>query len=153
MSGNLTYQVPEVPGQHAPEAVEKMARLLGHETVPEVLQISASLALVRGSKGYYSVHRPDGGYWQCSCKAGQFGKRCKHLKAFSASEKGAKKSVKAPMEALDPIARQGIAEEDLARLPKDGAIIGARFVRNRQADDEESRQPFRPTLEAAEGVA
>ena len=35
MTGNLTYQVPEVPGQHAPEAVEKMARLLGHETAQE----------------------------------------------------------------------------------------------------------------------
>jgi len=119
MSGNLTYQVPEVPGQHAPEAVEKMARLLGHETVPEVLQISASLALVRGSKGYYSVHRPDGGYWQCSCKAGQFGKRCKHLKAFSESERPARKSSK-------PATKESL-------MPR--------------------RPAFRPTLEAAEGVA
>ncbi|GEM_PF-1374102 len=132
-----TNLLPEPPGQHAVEAVESLARRLGYETAPEVLKLSASVALVRGSKGYYSVHRPDGGYWQCTCRAAQFGKRCKHLKAFSESEKPSRRSIssgnarsqKAPMDSLDAITRQGIQEEE--------SILKA-------------RPPFRPTLEAAE---
>jgi hypothetical protein len=127
----LSYQI-ETPGVHAPEAVDRLARMLGHEQAPDILKLSASLALVRGSKGYYSVRRPKDGYWQCSCKAAQFGKRCKHLKALSDSEKPARKSSKAAIEGLDPITRQGIATEE-SLLPKG--------------------QPFRPTLEAAQEVA
>jgi hypothetical protein len=75
---------PESQEPHSTEAVATLAGMMGLASIPEVLKVSETVALVKGSNGYYSLTKKDGDVWRCTCKAASFGQICKHRRAFSA---------------------------------------------------------------------
>ena len=84
MAGNL---IPEMPVTQTIESGKALAKFLGMaEETPEIISLANGARLVlSGKRDCYYVATPQ----SCSCRAGQFGKVCKHRRPLLKPEKSA----------------------------------------------------------------
>lgn len=102
MAGKILFENPAPATQDA-AAVEQFLKAMGYPvTRPDIVKLHGAKALVKSSNGkaYYFVTSTS-----CTCKAGEFGKMCRHRKALEAvlrAKEAEKKPVEAPRRSFKP---------------------------------------------------
>jgi len=102
MAGRILFE-GQAPQSQDAKTVEEWLKAMGKPVHrPDIVKLYGERALVKSSNGkaYYFVTSTS-----CTCKAGEFGKMCRHRKALEAvlrAKEAEKKPVEAPRRSFKP---------------------------------------------------